>query len=112
MCGVSSSPYFSLTDLVKRWPPTTARRAVIMATDGIDRFHGTGDLQNPYLDEAIYNALRAGITVSAIYTPSVGHYGRSYWQTYWGQISKMKNGGSDGTRTRGLLRDRQAFQFG
>jgi hypothetical protein len=84
--GGNGSPYFSLTDLVKRWPPTTARRAVIMATDGIDRFYGTGDLQDPYLDEAIDNALRAGITVSAIYTPGVGHYGHSYWQTYWGQI--------------------------
>jgi pimeloyl-ACP methyl ester carboxylesterase len=36
--GANGSPYFSLTDLVKRWPPTTARRAVIMATDGIDHY--------------------------------------------------------------------------
>ena len=57
-----------------------------MATDGIDRFYGTGDPQDPYLDEAIDNALRAGITVSATYTPGVGHFGHSYWQTYWGQI--------------------------
>jgi hypothetical protein len=84
--GVNGSPYFSLTDLVKRWPATTARRAVVMAADGIDRNYGTGDLQNPYLDEAIDNALRAGITVSTIYTPGVGHFGHSYWQTYWGQI--------------------------
>ena len=46
--GINGSPYFSLTDLVKRWPATTARRAVVMATDGIDRYYGTGDLQNPY----------------------------------------------------------------
>jgi hypothetical protein len=84
--GVNGSPYFSLTDLIKGWPTTTARRAVVMATDGIDRYYGTGDLQDPYLDEAIDNALRAGITVSAIYTPGIGHYGHSYWQTYWGQI--------------------------
>src|SRR5215469_3269624 len=84
--GVNGSPYFSLTDLVKRWPATTARRAVVMATDGIDRFYGTGDLQDPYLDEAIDNALRADIAVSTIYTPGVGHFGHSYWQTYWGQI--------------------------
>lgn len=83
--GVNGSPYFSLTDLVKRWPASTARRAVVMATDGIDRNYGTGDLQNPYLDEAIDNALRASITVSTIYTPGVGHFGHSYWQTYWGQ---------------------------
>ena len=84
--GVNASPYLSLTDLVKRWPTTAARRAVIVATDGVDHLYGTGDLQDPYLDEAIDNALRAGITVSAIYTPGVGHFGHSYWQTYWGQI--------------------------
>jgi hypothetical protein len=89
--GVNGSPYFSLSDLVKRWPATTARRAVIMATDGIDLYYGTEDLQDPYVDEAIDNALRARITVSAIYTPGVGHYGHSYWQTYWGQtyLSKL-----------------------
>ncbi len=83
--GVNASPYFSLTDLVKRWPTTSARRAVIVVTDGVDHLYGTGDLQDPYLGEAIDNALRAGITVSAIYTPGVGHFGHSYWQTYWGQ---------------------------
>jgi len=84
--GVNGSPYFFLTDLVKRWPATTARRAVVMATDGIDRHYATGDLQDPYLDEAIDNASREGITVSMIYTPGVGHFGHSHWQTYWGQI--------------------------
>jgi hypothetical protein len=84
--GVNGSPYFSLTDLVKRWPATKARRAVVMATDGIDRYYGTGDLQDPYLDEAIDNALRADIEVSTIYTPDAGHFGHSYWQTYWGQL--------------------------
>jgi hypothetical protein len=84
--GVNASPYLSLTDLVKRWPTTPARRAVIVVTDGVDHLYGTGDLQDPYLDEAIDNALRAGITVSAIYTRGVGHFGHSYWQTYWGQI--------------------------
>lgn len=88
--GVNGSPYFSLSDLVKRWPGTTSRRGVIMATDGIDLYYGTEDLQDPYLDEAIDNALRAGITVSVIYTPGVGHYGHSYWQTYWGQTCLSK----------------------
>jgi hypothetical protein len=86
MRGANGSPYFSLTDLIKRWPATTARRAVIMATDGIDLYYGTGDLLDPYLDEAIDSASRAGIQVSAIYTPDVGHYGHSYWWNYWGQI--------------------------
>jgi len=86
MRGINGSPYFSLTDLVKRWPESKARREIFMATDGIDRYYGSGDLEDPYLDEAIDNAQRAGILVSAIYTPGVGHFGHSYWQAYWGQL--------------------------
>ena len=86
MVGVNGSPYFSVSDLVKRWPATTARREVVMATDGIDRYWGVGDPDDPYLDAAIDDAARAGIIISAIYTPGVGHFGHSYWQTYWGQI--------------------------
>lgn len=84
--GINSSPYFSLSDLIKKWPASTARRSVLMITDGIDRFNGTGELQDPYLDAAIDDADRAGIIVSAIYNPGAGHFAHSYWQTYWGQI--------------------------
>jgi len=84
--GANASPYFSLSDLVKRWPASTARREVIMATDGIDPYYGERDLLDPYLDAAIDDAARAGIIVSAIYTPGIGHLGHSYWWTYWGQL--------------------------
>lgn len=85
--GAEASPYFALSDLVKHhWPTSNARRSVLMVTDGIDRYYGAGDLQDPYLDEAIDDALRAGVMVSAIYNPDAGHFGHSYWQTYWGQI--------------------------
>jgi hypothetical protein len=84
--GANASPYFALSDLVKRWPATSARREVFMATDGVDLYYGIGDLQDPYLQEAIENAQRAGILVSAIYTPSLGHIGHSYWLNYWGQL--------------------------
>jgi hypothetical protein len=84
--GGNGSPYFSLSDLIKRWPEGTARREVLMISDGIDRYYGTGDLSDPYVDEAIGRAQRAGILVSAIYSPGVGHFGHSYWQTYWGQL--------------------------
>src|SRR5579864_1758097 len=84
--GANASPYFSLSDLAKRWPPDNVRHAVFMVTDGIDRYYGTGDLQDPYLQEAIDDSLRAGITVSAVYNPDVGHFGHSYWQSYWGQL--------------------------
>ena len=86
MRGVNGSPYFSLTDLIKRWPETTARREVFMATDGIDLYYGTGDMLDPYLAAAIEDAQRAGIVVFTIYTPGVGHSGHSYWRAYWGQL--------------------------
>jgi hypothetical protein len=84
--GINASPYFSLSDLIKRWPESTARREVLVASDGVDRYYGSGDLQDPYLDAAIDDAQRAGIPVFAIYTPGAGHFGHSYWQNYWGQI--------------------------
>jgi len=84
--GAEASPYFSLSDLVKKWPPSDARHEVLMVSDGIDRYYGSGDLEDPYLQTAIDDADKAGVIVSAIYTPGVGHFGHSYWQSYWGQI--------------------------
>ncbi len=84
--GAEASPYFSLSDLVKRWPQDSARHAVLMVTDGIDRYYSEFDMQDPYLDTAIDDALRAHVMVAAIYWPDVGHFGHSYWQSYWGQL--------------------------
>lgn len=83
---INGSPYFSLADLIKRWPETTARREVLMVSDGIDLYYESGDMADPYLSAAIEDAQRAGVLVFAIYTPGVGHYGHSYWRTYWGQL--------------------------
>ena len=38
--GASDSPYLSLVDILKRWPPSKVRREVIMVTDGINRIRG------------------------------------------------------------------------
>jgi hypothetical protein len=85
--GANASPYFSLSDLVKRWPDDgTPRRAVMMISDGIDRYYGEFNLQDPYLDAAIDDSLRARVMVSAIYQPAAGHFGHSYWESYWGQL--------------------------
>jgi hypothetical protein len=82
--GANASPYFSLGDLIKRWPENSERREVIMITDGIDRYWGSGP-DNAYVDTVIEQAQRAGVIVFGIYTPGEGHYGHSYWRTYWGQ---------------------------
>jgi hypothetical protein len=85
--GANASPYFSLSDLVKRWPDDSApRRAVMMISNGIDLYYGEDDYLDPYLQAAIDDCLRAHVMVSAIYEPGVGHYGHSYWATYWGQL--------------------------
>jgi hypothetical protein len=82
--GASASPYFSLGDLIKRWPEGNERREVLMVTDGIDRYWGSGP-GNTYVDSVVEQAQRAGVIVFAIYTPGEGHYGHSMWRTNWGQ---------------------------
>jgi hypothetical protein len=86
MPGINGSPYFSVTDLIKRWPATTDRREILMVSDGADPYYGGHDTNDPYLQEAVDGAQKAGVVVSAIYSPGAGHFGHSYWQTYWGQL--------------------------
>lgn len=84
--GAEASPYFSLTDFIKRWPanPSLPRREILMITSGIDAFYG-GGYPDPYVDTAVQDAQCAGIVVFSIYTPSAGHFGHTYWRIYWGQ---------------------------
>lgn len=83
--GVNTSPYFALGDLITRWPENNVRHEVIMITDGVDRFYGSGP-DDPYVDSVVEQAQKAGVIVFGIYTPGIGHFGHSYWSTYWGQI--------------------------
>jgi hypothetical protein len=87
--GADASPYFSLQDLIKRWPASTARREVCMITDGVDWFGGS-EADDPYVDAAIADAQRAGVIVYDIYMPGRGHAGHSYWRWYWGQLYLSK----------------------
>lgn len=84
--GINASPYLSLSTLISRLPssPTVPRREVLLITSGIDTVY-TGSYPDPYVDAAVHDAQCAGIVVYSIYTPSVGHFGHSYYQTYWGQ---------------------------
>ena len=76
--GVNGSPYFGLSDLVKHWPSKepAGRRAVLMLTDGVDRYFGTEIEDDPYVDGAIQDALKSGVTVYSIYLRGAGFYGR------------------------------------
>ena len=84
--GAEASPYTSLTEFIKRWPADSAipRREVLMITSGIDELY-EGTYPDPYVDASIHDAQCAGVVVYSIYTPSAGHFGHSYWRSYWGQ---------------------------
>jgi hypothetical protein len=82
--GANASPYFSLGDLIKRWPESAARREVLMISNGIDLSWGS-NATDPYVESVIEQAQRAGIVAFALYTPGLGHVGHSFWRALWGQ---------------------------
>jgi len=82
--GIAASPYTALSDLVKKWPQTQARREVLLITSGIDLYYGPGP-DNPYLQTAISDAQKAGVLVYTIYYGADGHFGHSPWAINWGQ---------------------------
>ena len=78
--GQSASPYFCLSDFVKKWPGSPdaeegqprghKARFVMMITNGVDPYNGSTSLFNqdsPYVQAAIDDAQRAGAAVSSIY---------------------------------------------
>src|SRR5260370_383496 len=59
-----------------------------------------GSFPNPYTDTAVQDAQCGGVLVYSIYTPSAGHFGHSYYRSYWGQnylsqLSEMTGGESN-----------------
>lgn len=77
--GSNSSPYFCLSDLVKHWPSKNAgaRRALVMITDGLDEYDQRLDTDDPYVQTAINDSLRAGIVVFTVYWHDQGRAGSS-----------------------------------
>jgi len=72
--GSSASPYFCISDLAKNWPShdTSARRAVLMISDGIDPYQAEYNPDDPYLLAAINDSVRARMVISAIYWENRG----------------------------------------
>ena len=87
--GAFASIYLSIEDLIKRWPETPVRREIVVISDGIDYFGGTGP-GNPYVDSAIERAQKAGIIIYAVHARGVGHFAHSLWRMNWGQIYLSK----------------------
>ena len=83
--GADVSPYDSLSDAVKKWPPGAERREVIMISSGSEGLGGGYAPDNPYVNRGISDAQKAGIIVFTIYNPGAGRSGRSLWRENWGQ---------------------------
>ncbi len=85
--GESASPYFCLSDLARRWPSndSSARREVIMITDGVDYYHLQYDPEDPYVQSAIQDSARAHLVVYSIYWRSAGRFDRTWYANDAGQ---------------------------
>ncbi len=79
----SGSPYICVSDFVKKWPATSARREALLITSGIDPYYDEPTLDDPYLNAAITDSQRAGVLLYSIYFPGGGHFGHTYWRINW-----------------------------
>ncbi len=85
--GSNASPYFCLSDLAKNWPShdRTARREVLMVTDGVDNYDRRYDPEDPYVDAAINDSVRAGMIVYSIYWKDMGRANSTWYESNAGQ---------------------------
>jgi hypothetical protein len=85
--GANASPYFCLSDLAKNWPShdRTARREVVMVTDGVDNYDRRFDPDDPYVQTAIKDSVRAGLVVYSIYWSNTGRLNSTAYETNAGQ---------------------------
>ncbi len=102
--GLSASPYFCLSDFVKKWPEdansrmTPKARFVLMITNGVDPYNGSTSLMNqnsPYVEAAISDSQRAGVAVYSMYFSDAGiRGGRASFsgQSYLSQVAEATGG--------------------
>jgi len=85
--GSSASPYFCLSSLAQHWPSDDrgARRVVVMITDGVDYYNPRYDPEDPYMQAAITDSVRAGLVVYSMYWQNQGRFDRTGYATNAGQ---------------------------
>lgn len=85
--GEDASPYICLSDLAKHWPSNdrSARREVVMITDGFDYYNPHYDPEDPYMQAAITDSVRSRIVVYSIYWINKGRFQGSMYANYSGQ---------------------------
>ena len=85
--GTSASPYFCLSNLAQHWPSgdRSARRVVVMITDGVDYYDPRYDPEDPYMQAAITDSVKSGLVVYSIYWQNQGRFDRRMYATDAGQ---------------------------
>lgn len=85
--GISASPYFCLSDLAKHWPSNnySARRIVVMISDGIDYYDLHYDPDDPYVHAAVDDSVRSGLVVYFMYWADAGRISRLGFEQNAGQ---------------------------
>jgi len=85
------SPYEEVLDALKHFDSETAgRRIVLLVSDGLDTSQGlrsASPMMSVYLERAIDEAQRRGISIFTFYAPSVGLTSRSHLAMTYGQGS-------------------------
>jgi hypothetical protein len=104
--GPTTNPYFTLSDLAPKWPSQDprARREIVMLSDGIDPENQRFDPDDPYVQSAIKDCVRAGLVVYTIYwrsRPDIGGSSLSAegGQSLLGELSQATGGNSYWTGT-------------
>jgi len=101
MVDMSASPYICISDFVKNWPGHAAARKarfIIMLTNGVDPYNGSASIMNqgsPYVDNAIEDAQRAGVSIYSIYFGDAGMGGgmvNNSGQSYLNQVTEATGG--------------------
>ncbi len=99
IAGVDASPYFCLSDLAKHWPSPdrTVRREVVAITDGVDYYYRRYDPDDPYVQAAISDTVRAGIVVYSLYWKNIGRadntdYGDNTGQNLMDEVTQATGG--------------------
>jgi len=90
--GSSGSPYFCLSDLAKHWPQgdSATRREVLMVTDGVDDYNRRYDPEDPYVQAAMQDSIRAGLVVYSIYWTGRGRADATPYANNTGQNLLMQ----------------------
>jgi hypothetical protein len=105
VANVGTSPFESIVALLKEWPASDARHEIVMISSGVEPF-GSAEVSNPFVEEAVSAAQRAGVPVFAIYQAPPGHWGHTFWRTSWAQTYMSRIGdetGGEGYNITGMV---------